>query len=90
LIRSIIAYYQKKYTETYHVRPGWGAKEHELVKRDLTRVGWDDEMLAGLIADFFEEPGAFVEKKGAGMGYNVFHSQIDALLERRHRQGRAQ
>jgi hypothetical protein len=90
LIESrIIDYYQKLYMEDHAgAKPNWGAKERLLVRGDLSRMGWDDERLAALIEDFFDEPGEFVERKGAGMGYNVFHSQIDALLERESKRER--
>lgn len=85
LTRSITDYYQSLFEEEYQCKPTWDGKIMKLVKADISRLG--DVLLGGLIQLFFEDPGPFVKKNGTGMGYNIFHSQIDALLEKKRRAG---
>jgi Bacteriophage replication protein O len=85
LTRSITDYYQSLFVEEYQCKPTWDGKIMKLVKADISRLG--DVLLGELIQIFFEDPGAFVTRNGTGMGYNIFHSQIDALLEKKRRAG---
>jgi len=87
LVRRITDYYQELFMEEYDgAKPTWDGKIIKLVKADINRLG--DERLGGLIQLFFEDPTLFVKKNGTGMGYNIFHSQIDCLLERKARMER--
>ncbi len=87
LVRKITDYYQELFMEEYDgAKPTWDGKIIKLVKADIARLG--DERLGGLIQLFFEDPTLFVKKNGTGMGYNIFHSQIDCLLEKRARMER--
>jgi hypothetical protein len=85
-VREITDYYQRLFVDEYHVKPTWDGKIMKLVNADYSRMGAD--LLGELIQLFFEEPGTFVKKQATGMGYNIFHSQIDSLLERRARSGK--
>jgi hypothetical protein len=85
IARKITDYYQKLFVEEYGAKPAWDGKIIKLVKADIARLG--DSMLGSLIQIFFENPTSFVTKQETGMGYNIFHSQIDALLEKRRRAG---
>lgn len=84
-VKEITDYYQRLFLEEYEAKPTWDGRIMKLVRADLARLG--AETLGGLIQLFFEYPGQFVTKNETGMGYNIFHSQIDALLERRRRVG---
>ena len=84
LVRKITDYYQSLFEEEYPgFKPTWDGKIIKLVKGDLGRMG--DEHLGRLIQLFFEDPGPFVKTNGTGMGYNIFHSQIDRLIEKQAR-----
>jgi phage replication O-like protein O len=85
VVKSITDYYQKLFVDEYGAKPAWDGKIIKLVKADIARLG--DSMLGSLIQIFFENPTSFVTKQETGMGYNIFHSQIDALLEKRRRAG---
>ncbi len=60
------------------VKPEWGGKQGELLKKDLIRFKGDGAYLKRLMDVFFSKPPDFAAK--AGLGYNVFHSQIDGLI----------
>jgi len=86
VIRKITDYYQDLFLEEYPgCKPTWDGKTIKLVKADISRMG--DEHLGALIQLFFEQPPDFVKKNGTGFGYNIFHSQIDHLLEKERRAG---
>ena len=82
-VRKITDYYQELFVEEYDAKPTWDGKIMKLVHSDVARLG--DALLGKLIQLFFEEPTPFVKQNGTGMGWNIFHSQIDGLLERRRR-----
>jgi hypothetical protein len=86
-VRKITDYYQELFVEEYEAKPTWDGKIMKLVHADVARLG--DGLLGKLIQIFFEDPGSFVEKNGTGLGYNIFHSQIDRLLEKRSRMEKA-
>jgi len=86
-VRKITDYYQELFVEEYGAKPTWDGKIMKLVHADVARLG--DALLGKLIQLFFEDPGSFVEKNGTGLGYNIFHSQIDRLLEKRSRMEKA-
>ena len=80
VVRRITDYYQSLFTEEYPgFKPTWDGKIIKLVKADIARMG--DEHLGELIQLFFEEPPDFVKKNGTGLGYNIFHSMIDRLID---------
>ena len=81
--RLITDYYQGLFVEEYQAKPTWDGRILKLVDADIARLGSD--LLGELIQSFFEYPPPFVKEKQTGKGYNVFHSQIDTLLERRSR-----
>lgn len=81
--RELTDYYQELFVEDFGAKPTWDGKAMKLVKADLARLGLD--LLADLVKSFFEDPGDFVERNGTGLGYPIFHSQIDSLLMRRSR-----
>jgi len=86
-IRKLTDYYQEQFlheyegTEVEGAKPTWDGKIMKLVHADFNRLG--AKLLGELIYDFFEYKTGFVTQKETGLGYNVFHSQIDVLLERR-------
>jgi hypothetical protein len=85
-VREFTDYYQELFMGEYEgAKPTWDGKIMKLVRADIGRLGV--EVLGSLVQVFFEEPTDFVQKNGTGMGYNIFHSQIDGLLERRRRTG---
>ena len=80
----ITDYYRDVYMQDHDgIKPEWGVKNTQLVRGDMRRLG--KEILAELIWRFFEHGTTWVKKNETGMGYNVFHSQIDALLEKKRR-----
>jgi phage replication O-like protein O len=81
--KGITDYYQQLFLEEYGAKPTWDGRVMKLVHADIARLG--DQLLGELIQLFFEDPTAFVKNNGTGMGYNIFHSQIDCLLEKRVR-----
>lgn len=83
IVRKITDFYQNCFQDEYHAKPTWDGRIIKLVKADIARLG--DETLGELIELFFESPPAWVKINGTGMGYNVFHTQIDGLLEKRRR-----
>jgi hypothetical protein len=83
-VREFTDYYQDLFMEDYDgAKPTWDGKVMKLVRADISRLGVT--LLADLTRMFFEDPGEFVLRNETGKGYNVFHSQIDHLLERRAR-----
>ena len=80
---EITDYYQELFVKEYGAKPTWDGRIMKLVDADLARLGAD--LLGELIWLFFDRPTSFVEKNGTGKGYNIFHCQIDTLLERRTR-----
>jgi len=87
--REITDYYQELYLEEHKgtefegIKPPWDGKIMKLVYADLHRFGV--EVLGDLVHDFFEYKPGFVTKNETGLGYNVFHSLTDGLLERKRR-----
>ena len=81
--RLITDYYQERFVEEFKAKPTWDGRILKLVDADLSRLGVD--LLGELVQSFFDKPTDFIVKAHPGKGYNVFHSQIDALLERRSR-----
>ena len=89
-VRSLTDHYQALYMDEYKgVKPLWKRGIVDLVRDDLRRFGGvkGAQELGDLMTEFFENPGTFVTRNGTGMGYNIFHSQIDALLEKKRRAG---
>jgi len=82
-IRKVTDYYQELFTHDYGTKPTWDGKIIKLVKADVARLGV--ELLNELVWFFFEYPPEFVKKNATGMGYNIFHSMIDGLLEKKRR-----
>jgi hypothetical protein len=83
-IRSFTDYYQSLFQTDYHgAKPTWDGKIMKLVKADIARLG--GTLLKELAWLFFEYPPAFVEERVTGMGYNIFHSVLDSLLEKKRR-----
>lgn len=81
--RRITDYYQERFVEKLGAKPTWDGRIMKLLDSDLSRLGV--ELLGNLVESFFDKPTDFIIKAHPGLGYNVFHSQIDALLERRSR-----
>jgi hypothetical protein len=71
-----------KDTSSEGVKPDWNGKIMKLVHSDMNRFRNVDLHLE-LIRDFFEHTPDYVSEKRMGMGYNIFHSWIDSLLERK-------
>jgi len=83
-IRSFTDYYQSLFQTDYGgAKPTWDGKIMKLVKADIARLG--GTLLKELTWLFFEYPPAFVEERATGMGYNIFHSVLDSLLEKKRR-----
>lgn len=86
-VRQITDFYQRsyqyeyRYTEAKDAKPDWNGKIVKLVKADIKRLGV--ELLGQLIEDFFADKPAWVVQNGTGLGYNVFHSCLDKLIERK-------
>jgi hypothetical protein len=61
------------------VKPPWTAKEGNLLKADLARLGFD--RLRALVGVFFDSPPRAVADFAAGAGwtYTIFHSQLPRL-----------
>jgi hypothetical protein len=76
--KDCTSHFFELYESREKVKPEWGGKQAQLLKTDLARFKDDGNYLKALMDVFFSRPPDFAAK--VGMGYNVFHSQIDGLI----------
>jgi len=85
--RELTDHFQNLYTDKMEgVKPEWGAKQTELLKRDIKKVmgtgdEWCDVLKAAMelfIFDKIPDVERFTQK--AGREYGIFHSSLGAIL----------
>jgi len=78
--REAIGYYQNLYIQKTGIKPSWDGKAVKLLKIDLGRL--ELAKWKSLVDAFFRAPTEFVKKFDTGYAYNIFHCQIEKLVQK--------